>query len=200
MPQHFRKVADGFDVAPALDELWRFGARELEIDRLHCPGRDGAGIVHLFQNPKIADIGAMNARYVACHALLDQVAAALGDMELYVAALRILPPKARVGKHRDGFVPGGRKRFHLALQHDPGAYFVIANEHGRYKPGELWHVDLMNRPHFAVNNSERVRVIMLVDAHEAGACDATEVARLQAQYQQTIGPDWRQTLQGWARR
>lgn len=187
-------------MAPALAELWAHGASNIEIDRLHCPGLDGAGVVHLFQHPAIADIGLMNRHYVAAHRLLGEVRAALGAMEVYVAAFRILPPKAKVGKHRDGFVAEGRKRFHLALQNDPGCRFVIASEQRTFKPGELWHVDLLNLPHYAVNNSDRLRVIMLVDAYQPGALDATEVRRLQEQYRTVIGPDWRETLRGWARK
>lgn len=196
MPQsYFRKVADSFNVAPALAEIHRLGAEASELDRTHGTGRDTVPVVHLYQSPKIAGIGAQNTRFVATHALLNEAVAALGGAELYMAAIRILLPGGTVAKHRDGFFRGGKKRYHLALQCDEGARFYIQDQSRCYKPGELWHVDLMNRQHFAVNNSPHPRVLLLVDAYDAGDFTAAEVERIQGQYAAVLGPDWQQQVQ-----
>jgi hypothetical protein len=85
------------------------------------------------------------------------------------ARVRVLPPHSRIKPHKDHLdkLPGLR-RYQLAMQCDDQAVFTIrtgatAAERCTFCPGELWHVDLRNRTHFVVNNSDLPRVVMIIE-------------------------------------
>lgn len=187
MPRYFQKVGSGFDVAPAVDELEHLGTTGKD---------DGVSTVPLYQHPMLGGVGVQNTRYAAAHAVFGAVVEALGNPDVYAAVLRLLPPKSKIPKHQDGLTATAprRRRYHLALQADEQSWFVIRDERCRFNSGELWHVDLLNRPHYVVNNSDRPRVMLMVDAFE-GPLDEAAIRRVHQHLRQTFGDDWERKLQ-----
>lgn len=185
--RYFEKIATGLNVAPAVAELERLGVLAKD---------EGVGVVPLFQNATLFGIGAQNTRYAAAHAVLAEVTAALGNPEVYAAILRILPPKSKIPRHRDNLTAAAprRRRYHLALQADEQSWFVIRDERCRFSSGELWHVDLLNRPHYVVNNSDRARMMLMIDAFDGPIPDGL-IQQTHEAARRALGDDWRRVVE-----
>ena len=182
MHRYFHKAGSGFDVAPAVEELERLGITELD---------EGVGAVVLYQHPGLpGGPSVRNPRYEAAHALLADAVAALGYPTVFAATLRVLPPHGKIPKHRDGLTANtGRRRYHLALQADEQSWFVIRDERCCFRSGELWRVDLLDRPHSVTNNSPRPRVMLMVDTIERSLAEAIGPKAMRGLVAQ-FGPEW----------
>jgi hypothetical protein len=154
--KHFHKLADGFDVAPALEEIERLGVPEALGDL--GPNPEGLRILTNHEIWRVAR--------PALHALLVRAAAKLGGAPVWKAKLRIIPPHSRIKPHRDNLSPY-EIRHHLALQCDDGAVFTVARERCRFRPGELWRVDLANHLHSVDNASDLERIVLMIDTFQS---------------------------------
>ena len=195
----FEKIAEGIDVAAALEELARLGSRPaaepLQPLNPIAQGRN-VGVVQLYRHPEMAG-GLLNRQYVEAHSLLARVREELGQPELWLAVLRILPPFCKIPTHRDGLIASERprrRRYHLALQADSQSYFSVRQEQCRFASGELWYVDLLNRPHYVANHSNQPRVMLMADTLDRGLTEA-EANTIQHSLRAQLGPHWREILQ-----
>lgn len=153
--KHFQKLAEGFDVAPALAEIRRLGV-PLALGKL---GPNPEGLRVLANHP------AWPIARPALNALLLQAADRLGGAPVWKAKLRIIPPQSKIKPHRDNLSPV-EVRHHLAIQCDEGAVFTVAGEQCRFRPGELWRVNIANHPHRVDNRSDLERIVLMIDTFE----------------------------------
>lgn len=189
MLRYFEKVGSGFNVTPAVEELQRLGVTGSD---------EGVGVVPLYQHPALMGIDVQNDHYGAAHALLREAVGALGGPEVYAAVLRVLPAKARIPKHQDGLTTAmRRRRYHLALQADDRSRFVIRDERCHFKSGELWRVDLLNRPHYVINDSDHARIMMMIDTLE-GPLDEATIRKAHQQFAAAFGDDWQRLVNEFA--
>ena len=176
--RHFRKVAEGFDVAPALDELARVGGWEPPHPTGQADYNRARGFKPVNPEPPgmlllsswravsfvIDGSGSFFPEHPEVQALLERAASVADPAGRIVnAKVRAMPPKSRMGRHRDGLPPQGRCRFHLPLQCDGLAFLDVAGERCRFRPGELWEVMIGDRPHYAANDSDRPRLHLVFD-------------------------------------
>jgi hypothetical protein len=145
----FKLIADGFDVQPALEELLTKGiTRQCPVPiAVNFPGYNS--LIELFRQG-------------------EAVLAHLGPVEGHV---RAIGPYGQVPFHTDWIGEAAdplRQRYILCLQCDDGFVFSIEAPSGemeecRFKPGELWQIDIGDRRHGAVNNSPHRRIALFFD-------------------------------------
>jgi aspartyl/asparaginyl beta-hydroxylase (cupin superfamily) len=74
-----------------------------------------------------------------------------------------LAPGKSIPEHVDQGAPATYyRRYHLALQSEPGAVNHSADESVVYRMGELWWFDNAS-PHSVVNNSADDRIVLVMD-------------------------------------
>ena len=186
--RYFRKIAEGFDVAPALAELERVGGWEAPDPNAQIDYNRSRGLKPVSPEPPgmlllpswrsdnfvTEGTGSYFPEHPEVQALMER-AAALADPagRITNAKVRAMPPQSRMGRHRDGLPSQGRRRFHLPLQCDGLAFVEVAGERCRFKPGELWEVMIEDRPHFAANCSYRPRLHLFFDIMDESLLLAT---------------------------
>jgi hypothetical protein len=180
MKRCFEKIAEGFDVGPALEELSRVGGLRENIHELDR-NTDPPGTLVLYEDGGQTIIHRNRAwqralggysRHPRVQELRDQALAALSGRigPVYSSRVRILPPRSRMKAHQDEFDSCGvpRARFQVAVQCDHRAVFHVRtgpmkSQKCRFKPGELWQVHLGDFMHWVANDSDRPRIVMVFD-------------------------------------
>lgn len=151
------RIAEGLDVAPALVELDRCAEHWFMLDP---------------EMRQIPLIGAGDARLMEDHLpsvwkLIDIVHAIAardhGDRgRIAHARMGLLRPGEGVKPHFDGKNGVRERRYHIAIQSEPGAELTVAGKTIRLNPGEAWWVDV-TQVHSVTNNSRADRILALFD-------------------------------------
>ena len=162
--QNFTLIAEGLDVAHALQELaalpavyWSatHGDADLLVPLLGPDGRRR----HQDRLPAIwALIGQVHA--IATRDFGDRGA-------IDYARIGKLPPGRQVPPHADGHDGVSHRRYQIMLASGPGATLVLDGESRNLKPGEAWQLDTL-KVHSAANPDPVPRINILFDSR-AGA-------------------------------
>jgi len=154
------RIAEGLDVAPVLAELRNCADHWFMLDQqmrlIPLIGVDRTRlmedqlpsvwklieIVHGIAAPKHGDRGSI------AHARMG-----------------LLHPGEGVKPHFDGMNGMCERRYHIAIQSEPGAELTVAGEKIRFKPGEAWWVDV-SQVHSVLNKSSADRILALFDTCE----------------------------------
>lgn len=169
--KHFRKLREGIDVAPFIDELAAFTEGwdtlrgemiPMQRETLDIPLRkasfgEGVSAVDVQRSSRTEHY----KKFPKLTALLESLQDDLGA-ELSRAMIVSLRPRGRVYRHRDeGEYYRVRDRYHLVLQSD-GSRMLIEDEEVIFKEGELWWYDNKGL-HESYNDSDLERIHVIFD-------------------------------------
>jgi hypothetical protein len=167
--RYFRKVADGFDVGPALLDLLRDPDLQVPVPEPDgtAAEAEGTGVLYPGKSFKFVHHPAIQT---LLERALDALKVDIGDFPTR-PRVRVIPAGSRMKPHRDRLKT--IVRYQLAMQCDDSAYFVMRTgptrkEVCRFRSGELWHVDVGSRTHYVVNDSTFPRIVMVIDVVTEG--------------------------------
>ena len=151
------RITDGLDVAPVLAELRNCADHwfmlDAEMRQIPLIGADRTRL--------------MEDRLPSVWKLIDVVHGIAtrdhGDCgRIAHARMGLLRPGEEVKPHFDGKDGVRERRYHIAIQSEPGAELTVAGETIRLKPGEAWWVDV-TQVHGVINKSGADRILALFD-------------------------------------
>jgi hypothetical protein len=151
------RIAEGLDVAPVLAELRDCADYWFMVDaQMRQIPLIGAGLARLMEDQlpsvwKLIDI----VHDIAARDHRDRGSIAHARMGL-------LRPGEGINAHFDGMNGVSERRYHIAIQSDPGAELTVAGETICLKPGEAWWVDV-SKVHSVANKSGANRILALFD-------------------------------------
>lgn len=157
--ENFVKIAEGLDVAPALDELARqpdYVWLKLNPDASrYIPLLAGAGERQF--EAELPEVWRLIDRVLAILAAEHDDAGALCH-----ARVGLMPQGESLPPHFDGVDGVSRRRYQLALRSAPGVALIVGAETKCPRPGEAWRIDA-SRTHSVVNGSAADRITILFD-------------------------------------
>ena len=151
------RITEGLDVAPVLAELrdcadyWFM--LDLQMRQIPLIGGDHARLMQdeLPSVWKLIDI---------VHNIAARDHGDIGRIDH--ARMGLIRPGEYVTPHFDGMNGVRERRYHIAIQSEPGAELTVGGKTIRFKPGEAWWVDV-SQVHSVINNSGADRILALFD-------------------------------------
>lgn len=161
--QNFTLIADGLDVAPALDELAALPAI------YWSPTHGDADLLVALLGPD--GRRRQQERLPSVWALIEQVHAVarrdFGDSgAIDYARVGRLPPGKAIAAHADGHDGVRDRRYQIILASGPAAALVLDGESRNLKAGEAWQID-SSKIHAAANPDPVPRINILFDSRTA---------------------------------
>lgn len=151
------RITEGLDVAPVLAELRNCADHwfmlDLEMRQIPLIGAERARLME-DQLPSVWNL------IDIVHGIAARDHGDRGSIDH--ARMGLLHPGEGITAHFDGMNGVCERRYHIAIQSDPGAELTVAGETICLKPGEAWWVDV-SQVHSVLNKSSSDRILALFD-------------------------------------